>query len=59
MMKMTFSIPPVKQYTAPPIKIQSLANIQTNATASISNTILIGSIFQPIYNTGPCSSCGK
>ena len=57
MMKMTFSIPPVKQYTAPPIKIQPLANIQTKPM--VNNTIVIGSIFQPIYNTGPCSSCGK
>jgi hypothetical protein len=56
MMKMTFSIPSVKQYTAPPIKIQPLANIQTS---NINNTIIIGSIFQPIYQTGPCSSCGK
>jgi len=56
MMKMTFSIPQTKQYTAPPIKIQPLANIQT---ASINNSIIIGSIFQPIYSTGPCSSCGK
>jgi hypothetical protein len=55
-MKMIFSIPQPKQYAAPPIKIQSLANIQT---ASINNTIVIGSIFQPIYNSGPCSSCGK
>ena len=56
MMKMTFSIPPTKKYTAPPIKIQPLANTQTT---SINSTIINGSIFQPIYNTGPCSSCGK
>lgn len=59
MMKMTFSIPPVKQYTAPPIKVQPLANIQTKPLVNINNTIITGSIFQPIYATGPCSSCGK
>ena len=56
---MTFSIPPTKKYTASPIKIQPLANTQTKPLANINNTIIIGSIFQPIYNTGPCSSCGK
>ena len=56
---MTFSIPQPKQYTAPPIKIQPLANIQTKPLVNINNTIIIGSIFQPIYTTGPCSSCGK
>ena len=55
MMKMTFSIP----QTNAPIKIQPLANIQTKPLVNINNTIIIGSIFQPIYATGPCSSCGK
>jgi hypothetical protein len=55
MMKMTFSIPPVKQYTGP----KPLANIQSKPLVNINNTIIIGSIFQPIYNSGPCSSCGK
>ena len=55
MMKMTFSIPQPR----PPIKVQPLANIQTKPLVNINNTIIIGSIFQPIYATGPCSSCGK
>jgi len=59
MMKMIFSIPQTKQYTAPPIKIQPLANVQTKSLMNINNTIVIGCIFQPIYNSGPCSSCGK
>lgn len=50
---MTFSIPPAR----PPIKIQSLANIQTKPM--IQTPIIMGSIFQPIYATVPCSSCGK
>jgi len=63
MMKMAFSIPQTKQYVAPPI-IQPLANVQTNtmiiqSPIIIQNPIIMGSIFQPIYNTGPCSSCGK
>lgn len=56
---MIFSIPQTKQYTAPPIKIQPLANVQTKSLMNINNTIVIGCIFQPIYNSGPCSSCGK
>lgn len=55
MMKMQFSISKKSQYTAPPIKIQPLANIQNIGN----NSIIVGSIFQPIFNTGPCSSCGK
>jgi hypothetical protein len=50
-----FTINKPKHITSPPaiINIQSLANIQVN------NKIVIGSIFTPIYATGPCSSCGK
>jgi len=51
-MKMTFSIPQTKQYTPPPIKIQSLANVNQNIVVG-------GNIFKALYNTGPCSSCGK
>ena len=55
---MTFNIPQKKQYVSPPIKIQSLANIPQYSNNN-NTTIITGSIFQPIYNTGPCSSCGK
>jgi hypothetical protein len=55
-MKMTFSIPEIKKYTPPQPTIQiqnpNLANVKQNP-------ILVGSIFQTIYNTGPCTSCGK
>ena len=56
-MKMTFNIPHKKQYVSPPIKIQPLANILQYSNNN--TTIITGSIFQPIYNTGPCSGCGK
>jgi hypothetical protein len=51
MMKMSYTIP----HQPTPIKIPALANIQTRPI----NTGLFGNIYQPIYNTGPCSSCGK
>lgn len=56
-MNMSFTIPPTIKYTPPPIKIQSSSNIQSLAYSN--NTILTGNIFQSMYNTGPCSSCGK
>jgi hypothetical protein len=55
-MNMAFTIHPSIKYTPPPIKIQSSTNIQSLA---YSNTTVTGNIFQSIYNTGPCSSCGK
>jgi hypothetical protein len=54
-MNMSFTIPPSIKYIPPPIKIQS-SNIQSLAYL---NTTITGNIFQSIYNTGPCSSCGK
>ena len=55
-MNMAFTIPPPIKYTPPPIKIQSSTNIQSLAYL---NTTITGNIFHSIYNTGPCSSCGK
>lgn len=55
-MNMSFTIPPPIKYIPPHIKIQSSANIQPLAYL---NTNITGNIFQSIYNTGPCSSCGK
>jgi len=55
-MNMSFTIPPHIKYIPPPIKIQSSTNIQSLAYL---NTNITGNIFQSIYNTGPCSSCGK
>lgn len=57
-MNMAFTIPPSIKYISPPIKIESSTNIQSLAYSN-TTTILTGNIFQSIYNTGPCSSCGK
>ena len=50
-MNMAFTIPPSKKYTPPPINLQS--------PLAYSNNTITGNIFQTIYNSGPCSSCGK
>jgi hypothetical protein len=55
-MNMSFTIPPPIKYIPPPIKIQSYSISQPLAYL---NTNITGNIFQSIYNTGPCSSCGK
>ena len=53
MFKMTF------QYINKPVIISPVPNIQVQPSLAISNPVVLGSIFEPIRASGPCSRCGK